>query len=89
VPAAPGTLGLTAQPASTRNGLRAQPSYLNNPRRAQGASVSVSVVIVSASAATSPFDVTVRFVYRSAVRHRITTFQTMPRTCAVRVAPSR
>ena len=43
------------------------------------------LLMVSASAATSPFDFTVRFCLRSPSATAVTTF-TMPRTCSVRFA---
>ena len=43
------------------------------------------LLMVSASAATSPFDFTVRFCFRSPLATAVTTF-TMPRTCSVRLA---
>ena len=43
------------------------------------------LLMVSASAATSPFDFTVRFCFRSPLATAVTTF-TMPRTCSVRFA---
>src|SRR6516165_9685977 len=49
------------------------------------ASVSVMLLMVSASAATSPFDFTVRFCLRSPLATAVTTFM-MPRTCSVRFA---
>src|SRR5213075_3208803 len=43
------------------------------------------LLMVSASAATSPFDFTVRFCFRSPLATAVTTL-TMPRTCSVRLA---
>src|SRR3954465_10814208 len=43
------------------------------------------LLMVSASAATSPFDFTVRFCWRSPSATAVTTL-TMPRTCSVRLA---
>ena len=43
------------------------------------------LLMVSASAATSPLDCTVRFCVRSPLATAVTTF-TMPRTCSVRLA---
>src|SRR6202451_1260815 len=43
------------------------------------------LLMVSASAATSPFDFTARFCLRSPLATAVTTF-TMPRTCSVRLA---
>src|ERR1700704_3821043 len=43
------------------------------------------LLMVSASAATSPLDLTVRFCFRSPLATAVTTF-TMPRTCSVRFA---
>ncbi len=43
------------------------------------------LLMVSASAATSPLDLTVRFCLRSPLATAVTTL-TMPRTCSVRLA---
>ena len=43
------------------------------------------LLMVSASAATSPFDLTVKFCLRSPLATAVTTLA-MPRTCSVRLA---
>src|SRR5712675_2346065 len=80
VPAAPGTLAWPPSRPSTPTSRATLVTW-----SAKVARVSVMLLIVSASAATSPFDFTVRFCLRSPSATAVTTF-TMPRTCSVRLA---
>ncbi len=80
VPAAPGTLAWPPRRPSTPTSRATLVTW-----SAKIASVSVMLLMVSASAATSPFDFTVRFCLRSPLATAVTTF-TMPRTCSVRLA---
>src|SRR5947207_438917 len=80
VPAAPGTLAWPPRRPSTPTSRATVVTW-----SAKVASVSVILLMVSASAATSPFDFTVRFCLRSPLATAVTTF-TIPRTCSVRLA---
>jgi hypothetical protein len=80
VPAAPGTLAWPPSRPSTPTSRATLVTWSANV-----ASVLVMLLIVSARAATSPFDLTVRFCVRSPPATAVTTL-TMPRTCSVRLA---
>ena len=80
VPAAPGTFAWPPRRPSTPTSRATLVTW-----SAKIASVSVILLMVSASAATSPFDFTVRFCFRSPLATAVTTL-TMPRTCSVRLA---
>src|SRR5215204_1908551 len=80
VPAAPGTLACPPRRPSTPTSRATLVTW-----SAKVASVSVMLLMVSARAATSPFDFTVRFCCRSPFATAVTTL-TMPRTCSVRLA---
>ena len=80
VPAAPGTLAWPPSRPSTPTSRATVVTW-----SAKVASVLVMLLIVSASAATSPFERTARFCFRSPSATAVTTL-TMPRTCSVRLA---
>ncbi len=78
MPAAPGTLAWPPRRPSTPTSRATEVTW-----SAKVASVPVMSLIVSARAATSPFDFTVRLCFRLPSATAVTTF-TMPRTCSVR-----
>ena len=80
VPAAPGTLAWPPRRPSTPTSRATDVTWSANV-----ASVPVMLLMVSASAATSPLAFTVRFCSRSPLATAVTTL-TMPRTCSVRLA---
>src|ERR1700733_3124715 len=80
VPAAPGTLAWPPNRPSTPTSRATVVTW-----SAKVASVSVMLLMVSASAATSPLEATVRFCFKSPSATAVTTL-TMPRTCSVRFA---
>ena len=80
VPAAPGTLAWPPRRPSTPTSRATVVTW-----SAKVASVLVMLLMVSASAATSPLAFTVSFCVSSPLATAVTTF-TMPRTCSVRLA---
>ena len=80
VPAAPGTLAWPPSRPSTPTSRATVVTW-----SAKVASVPVMLLMVSASAATSPLAFTVSFCFRSPLATAVTTL-TMPRTCSVRLA---
>ena len=80
VPAAPGTLAWPPSLPSTPTSRATVVTWSANV-----ASVPVMLLMVSARAATSPLEATVRFCLRSPSATAVTTL-TMPRTCSVRLA---
>ena len=79
MPAAPGTLAWPPSLPSTPTSRATVVTWSANV-----ASVSVMLLIVSASAAISPFASTVSFCFRSPFATAVTTFA-IPRTCDVRL----
>src|SRR3984893_3855709 len=79
VPAAPGTLACPPSRPSTPTSRATVVTWSANV-----ASVSVMLLMVSASAATSPFAFTVSFCVNSPLATAVTTF-TIPRTCSVKL----
>ena len=79
VPAAPGTFAWPPSRPSTPTSRATDVTWSANV-----SSVCVMLLMVSASAATSPLAFTVRFCSRSPLATAVTTF-TMPRTCSVRL----
>jgi len=81
VPAAPGTLPGAEAPFDA-DLARHGGDLLGEDRERIGL-----LLIVSASAATSPFDFTVRFCFKSPLATAVTDHVTMPRTCSVSSRP--